>query len=182
MASIDAPITVSASGKINRVLLWGGVVGPLLFMLVFLIEQTTRPGYDAVHEPVSSLDLSGQGWEQIINFLVCGVLVLGFSIALRRVLRRGKGALFGPIFLGIFSLGLLVAGAFTTDPDGHYPPGLPIMHSGHGVVHGFAGLVVFVSLPVACFVLARRFADAPAWKGWALYSVSTGLLINVNSG
>jgi hypothetical protein len=31
----------------------------------------------------------------------------------------------------------------------------------------------------ACFVLARRFAADPAWRGWAIYSMATGILVAV---
>ena len=46
----------------TRLLIASGVIGPLLFMLVFLIEGATRPGYSAWHNVVSSLSLSDQGW------------------------------------------------------------------------------------------------------------------------
>jgi hypothetical protein len=29
----------------------------------------------------------------------------------------------------------------------------------------------------ACFVLARRFAGDPAWRGWARYSTLTGMVV-----
>ena len=38
-------------------------------------------------------------------------------------------------------------------------------------------LIVFASLIAACFVLARRFAGDHAWRGWALYSMVTGILV-----
>jgi hypothetical protein len=38
-----------------------------------------------------------QGWEQIANFGVCGLLVVLFSIGLRRALRTGPGALAVPL-------------------------------------------------------------------------------------
>ncbi len=40
-------------------------------------------------------------------------------------------------------------------------------------------LVAFISLPAACFVLARRFAGDPAWRGWAFYSIATAILVVV---
>ena len=44
-------------------------------------------------------------------------------------------------------------------------------------LHGLAGLVCFVSLAVACFVLARRFAGDARWRGWAVYSILTGVVV-----
>jgi hypothetical protein len=158
-----------------------GAVGPLLFILVFLIEGATRPGYSTWHNYVSSLSLSNQGWMQVANFLVCGLLSLCFAFGLRRVLRMGKGSIWGPLLLGLFGLSLIAAGLFVTDPSLGYPPGTH--GSGpqtlHGIIHGVAGLIVFGSVAAASFVLSRRFAGDPAWRGWAPYSIFTGVLVVV---
>ncbi len=164
---------------ITRLLLWAGAVGPLLFVVVLLIEGATRPGYSAWHNFGSSLSLSDQGWMQITNFIVCGLLTLGFAIGLRQVLHSGKGSVWGPILLGLFGLELIIAGIFVTDPGLGYPPGVatPANPTGHGVIHALSGLAVFISLPIATFVMTRRFAGDPNWKGWALYSLLTGIIM-----
>jgi hypothetical protein len=38
-------------------------------------------------------------------------------------------------------------------------------------------MTVFISLPIATFVMSRRFAGDPAWRGWALYSLLTGIIM-----
>ena len=162
-----------------RLLLACGAIGPLLFIVVFLIEGATRPNYSAWHHFVSSLSQGEQGWMQITNFLICGGLVLCFAIGLRRVLHPGKGSTWGPILLGIFGLCLVGAGLFVTDSLLGYPPGAPSTHTLHGTLHILLSLVAFTSLPAACFVLARRFAGDPAWGGWAFYSIATGILVVV---
>ena len=167
---------------VTRFLIAGGAIGPLLFIIVLLIEGATRPGSNAWHNYGSSLSLSDQGWMQIANFLVCGLLILGFAIGLRQVFQTGRGSVWGPILLGIFGLALIVAGLFVTDPGLGYPPGT---HGGgpqtlRGTIHGVAGLITFSSLPLASFVMARRFAGDPNWKGWALYSIVTGVLVIVS--
>ncbi len=160
-----------------RLLLACGAVGPLLFIVVFLIEGATRPNYSAWHHFVSSLSLGEQGWMQIANFVVCGALVLCFAVGLRRVLCPGKGSTWGPILLGIFGLSLIGAGLYVTDPILGYPPGAPSTPTVGGALHVLVSLVAFSSLTAACLVLARRFAGDPAWRGWALYSVATGILV-----
>jgi hypothetical membrane protein len=171
-----------AMDQSTRLLLAGGVVGPPLFVVVLLIEGATRPGYSAWRYYGSFLELSNQGWEQIVNFIVCGLLVLGFAVGLRRVFRPGKASIGGPILLGIFGLGLVAAGVFVTDPSMGYPPGTSVSggpHTLHGNIHALVGALVFITLASACFVLARRFAGDPQWKGWALYSVVSGVLVLV---
>ncbi len=166
---------------VTRFLIAGGAIGPLLFMIILLIEGATRPGFSAWHNYGSSLSLGDQGWMQIANFLVCGLLTLGFAIGLRQVFQTGRGSVWGPILLGVFGASLIVAGLFVTDPSLGYPPGTH--GSGpqtlHGTIHGVAGLIAFSSLAIASFVMARRFAGDPNWKGWAIYSNVTGVLVIV---
>ncbi len=157
-----------------RLLLACGVIGPLLFIVVFLIEGATRPNYSAWHHIVSSLSQGDGGWMQMMNFIACGALVLAFAIGLRRVLGTGRGSTWGPILLGIFGLSLIGAGFFVTDPLLGYPPGAPSTPTVHGILHNLLSLFVFASLIAACFVLARRDT---AGRGWVLYSVATGILV-----
>jgi hypothetical protein len=174
---------VNAKVSQNRLTLWllaGGVVGPLLFIVVFLIEGATRPGYSVWRNYVSDLALSDQGWEQIANFIVCGLLCIGFALGLRRVWRTGPASVWGPLLIAVFGLSLVVAGVFVTDPGRGYPPGAPLKGSPltlHGLVHGINGIVAFSTLAIACFVLARRFAVEPGGRGWARYSRITGALV-----
>src|SRR6266487_6039840 len=80
---------------VTRFLIAGGAIGPLLFIIVLLIEGATRPGYSAWHHYGSTLSLGPGGWVQITNFIVCGLLTLCFAIGLWQVFRTGKGAAWG---------------------------------------------------------------------------------------
>lgn len=169
-----------SQNQLTHWLLAGGVVGPLLFIVVFLIEGATRPGYSVWRNYVSELALSDQGWEQIANFIVCGLLCIGFAVGLRRVWPTGRASVWGPLLIGVFGLGLVVAGVFVTDPARGYPPGAPLKGSPqtfHGYVHGINGSVVFSVLTIACFVLGGRFAVEPAGRAWARYCRITGALV-----
>ncbi|MFC4531552.1 DUF998 domain-containing protein [Sphaerisporangium dianthi] len=74
---------------VTRGLLWGGTVAGPLFTAAFLIEGATRADYDPLRHPVSSLALGPSGWTQDLNFIVAGLLTLGFAVALRKLLRPG---------------------------------------------------------------------------------------------
>jgi hypothetical membrane protein len=161
----------------TRLLLACGVIGPLLNIVVILILGATRPGYNAWQIPDSNLELGEGGWIQSTNYLVTGALLLGFAIGLRRVLRTGRGSSWIPILLGIYGLTFIVTGIFVTDPVLGYPPGASSTPTVYGTLHDLFGQLQFISLIAACFVLARRDAADPARRGWAWYSVATGLLI-----
>lgn len=163
----------------TRFLLWSGAVGPLLFAIIFLVEGATRPGYDAWRTTISTLSLSDQGWVQIANFHLFGLLTLCFAVGLKRVFKTGLASSSGPILFAVIGVGLILAGIFVTDPCLGYPAWPPVdrPESLHGTIHNLAALAVFLSLPVICFVLGRRFARDPAWRVWSTISMITGSLI-----
>ena len=162
----------------TRTLLTGGVVGPVLFVVVFTVLGAIRPGYDPLRMFVSLLMLSDGGWVQVASFLISGLLIVGAAIGLRRVLMPGPGCRLAPIGVGLAGVGLIVAGIFPTDPVQGYPPGtplgLPLTASWHAVLHVLGALLFFGGLPFASIVLTRRFASHGA-IGWAVYSAASGI-------
>ena len=180
-SAISSPDPRAASTErmagLTSILLACGVIGPILFFVAVLVQGSTRPGYSALHHPVSTLSLGQNGWVQTVNFLVSGVLVLAFAFGLRRVLRPGTGSTWGPILVGLTGLGFVGAAIFPTDPAFGYPPGAAETQSLHGTIHTIVSNVGLLSLLVACFVLARRFARTPGWRGWAIFSIVSGVLI-----
>ena len=105
--------------------LWTGVVGPILFVLVETIDGAITPGYSAMREAVSYLELGPGGWIQILNFLVTGLLLILFALGFFRwmrplmasVSRAGAFAL-----LTLTGVGLVMANLFLPD---HWPAHLP---------------------------------------------------------
>lgn len=167
-----------ADGQANnfrnmKKLLYAGVIGPPLFILVFLIEGFTRPAYSQWRHFVSQLATGPGGWVQVVNFLVCGSFVLAFAIGLRAATR----SVAAPILMALFGTALLVAGAFSTDPALGYPPGAPLVHTAHGMIHGFAGLLAFSSLPAAAFVMSAWFGHHGPRRRWLWYSLAVGLVM-----
>jgi hypothetical membrane protein len=162
-----------------RLLLACGVLGPLVFIAVFLVEGAVRPDYDPWRHVVSSLSRGDRGWIQITNFVVSGALVLAFAAGLRRALHPGRGEMWAPILLAVFGLCLVGAGVFVADPFLGYPPGADSAATVPGALHVFVSFVAFAALPAACFVLARRFAGERGGRVWAVYSVAAGVLVLV---
>ncbi|MEW6635256.1 MAG: DUF998 domain-containing protein [Actinomycetota bacterium] len=163
----------------TRLLLACGVVGPPLFVITFLADGATRPGYDPWRHWVSHLGLGERGWLGVANLILFGLLMLGFSAGLRGVLGSGRGSVWGPRLVAALGLGLVLAGAFPIDPGLGYPPGTT--REGrvtlHGQAHDLAGALVFGSMTAVCFVLARRFAGDPRWHGWAWPSAVAGVVV-----
>lgn len=153
----------------------GALAGPL-FVSAIVVEGATRPGYDPIRHPVSSLAIGERGWTQRANFLATGLSTLAAAAGLRGALRPSGGPAWGPHLVGAYGTGLLGAGTFNADPMNGYPPGTPDRRSRfttHGVLHDLFSSLVFFGLPAACWAFSRRFASRGE-RGWAAYSAATG--------
>jgi hypothetical membrane protein len=150
----------------------GAVAGPL-FVIAFLVEGATRPGYDPLRHPISVLALGPHGWIQTASFIVSGLLTLAFVAGLLRLPRVRQKV--GAVLVGLWGVGLLGAGAFAADPVSGYPPGTPAFPeelSATGALHSLSAVLAFAGLVAACFTLATG-----AGRRWAAYSVLTAVAV-----
>jgi hypothetical protein len=169
-----------AGNRATRTLLAAGAVAGPLFLVVILWQALTREGFEPARHPLSLLSLGDAGWVQITNFIVAGVLFVAAAVGFRRVLAPGPGSRWLPRLTAVFGAGLIAAGVFVADPAFGFPPGTPPgapeQVTWHGAVHGVAPAAAFLALTVAAFGFARRFV----WqrrRGWAAYSLATGVVV-----
>jgi hypothetical protein len=167
-------MTTTATRTSTRALLAGGAIGGPLFIVVVVLQELTREGFDPKRHALSQLSNGDLGWLQITNFIVTGLLFLGCAIGMRRVLRSGRASRWGPWLFGTFGVALVWGGVFVTDPVNAFPPGtpdgVPDEISWHAALHTIAPVVAGIAMTAACFVFARRFAGLGE-RGWAAASV-----------
>ena len=159
-----------------------GGIGALLFTITYLLEGVTRPGYDALRQPISALSLGPGGWAQQVNFIVFGVLLALSAVGWYRLLTPAPGAIWFPLLQGVSGLCLIGAGFFSMDPFPGYPPGVvPSPSTMHGTLHTIFAWALMLTLAQGCFTLAQyiRHGYMPLWCGWAGYSLLAGVLILV---
>jgi hypothetical membrane protein len=175
MSNFNAP-SASTSGTRSlalRLCIWAGIVGPILFVLVFTLDGALTPGYSAIRDAVSYLDLGAYGWIQVANFIVLALLLIPFAVGffkgmrpvLTSVWRRVSTAL-----LMLSGMGYIIAGLFVPDPSG------APQRSVHGVLHAISFEIVFFSLALACLLIGVRLIRTVGWRGFGWYSLLTGLL------
>lgn len=146
-----------------------GAFAAVSFVVVFVLDGWTRPGYRPVRHPVSALALGPRGWRQTANFLACGT---GIAIG-----AAGLTAHHGwlALVLGILGLALVASGVWPMDAMRGYPPGTPDAPPAHFTrrhrLHDAAGAVVFATLPIAA--LTAALGDLDAWLRW--YSGATAV-------
>ncbi|HEX6236677.1 MAG TPA: DUF998 domain-containing protein [Acidimicrobiales bacterium] len=88
---------MGAPGRRTQLLVWGGAAGAVGFVMVFLVDGATRPGYSPARHPVSALSLGSRGWVQVTSFVVTssrgggtngGVVAVHREATPRRVVHR----------------------------------------------------------------------------------------------
>lgn len=156
----------------NDQLAWAGIIGPALFVTVFLLEGWLRPGYNPLSAYVSALSLGPRGWIQIVNFLQFGLLLFLFTRGVTSVFQSGKAARSGIVLLTIIAICFFFSGPFVMDPDGT-PRALMTVH---GTVHGILGAIAFLLMPISIFVYWRRFVSDPDWAGMRGWSLGLGII------
>lgn len=168
----------TGSAVISRALLLCGVLSGPFFYVVAIAQILTRPGFDIRRHAISVLSLGDQGWIQIANFAITGLLALAGALGIRWALRGRRAGTWGPVLIGMYGMGLVAGAIFHPDPGLGFPPGapagMPTGMSGHAAIHMVAFMVAFVSIIAACFVFSRLFGSIGR-RRWVVYCVATGV-------
>ncbi len=172
--------TVRTQNNCINLLLACGVAGGPLFVSVFLIQGILRDNYKPFEHPVSSLSIGENGWIQVLNFIISGVLLCVFAVGLYKTFKTSIGK--APHLIALVGIGLIGAGFFPTDPVFGYPINQPLALAQFtitGHLHDFFSLPVFIGLPWACF-LFRKWFIKNGNKGWAAYSLLTSIIMLIS--
>jgi hypothetical membrane protein len=157
-----------------RLLLLGGVAGPVLFALTVVVAAAMRPDYSHVHQFISELGATGSTNAAIMNyagFVPAGLCVAGFGIALSRTLPLERLVLVCVALVVLFGAGIAISGFVSCDV------GCP-QNSGslENAIHNRIAPAVFFGLIVAAGTLAVRFRNLEAWQGLAWPSAACAVL------
>jgi hypothetical protein len=160
----------------NRLGALAGIIAPVLFVGVFLLEGWLRPSYDGMTQYVSELSLGPRGWIQIANFMITGLLLLLFAFSVRAEFKEGKASRFGWILLAISALALLFSGPLVMDTASTPRDQWTL----HGILHQLIGALGFFTLaPVICFVFWRRFREDKKWQSLSPWTITATAIILV---
>ncbi len=157
-----------------RVMLLGGVFGPVCFAAAVLIGSALRPGYDDRMQVMSVLGESGSANAMLMNglgFQVTGLLIMAFAFALHQVAPRSLWSIVGGMLLAVFGGGIISAGIYSCDPGC-----LGTGTSRDAFLHIVASAIAFTSGILACFVWGAAFRRDSAWRSLTIFSWLAGLL------
>jgi len=167
--------TIFGPFSIYGLLALAGVVAPVIFIITNLIAAfSLYPDYNFIRDSISSLAWTPLGWVQTIGFMTMGLLIEAFFIGLLLSIRGGCirgwwGFRLGAGILVFFGFGVLLAGAFHTDPVGG-------PHTVEGTIHGVVAGVVFWLFPIAGLLIASCLRKEPNWEDLFIYTIIASVL------
>ena len=151
------------AGATTRLAVIGGVIGPILFAVLVVVGGILYDGYSHTSQKVS--ELGGEGAEyailQNLNFIMLGILVIGFAYGLARIL--GPPHL-GPILIAFFGISSSIANGLLPCDVGCKG------ETTVGLLHNITGVAGFIAAIVGMFVLARRWSHDPRRQAHAPFT------------
>ena len=148
-----------------------GIIAPILFTLLVIVESLLRPGYSQIFNDVSDLGLGPYSIIQNISFIIFGLLSIGFAIGLGDNLpyRAGKATKW---LVALFGLCIILAGVtlFSVGPG--------VIYAKDVVSHGLVSAIAFLVIIVAQFTTwqALRGSDNSIWGHYGMYSLISGII------
>ncbi|MFB7512770.1 DUF998 domain-containing protein [Streptomyces sp. NPDC056144] len=116
--------------------------------LAMVAVEALNPRYDLVSETLSRYVHGTAGW-----LLPAALLAVAAASALLVIRLAGTHRRAGRMALGVWTVGIFVAGLFPADPPGHWH-----RPSTSELVHGNAAFLAFAALPTAAVLLRKALA------------------------
>jgi hypothetical membrane protein len=156
-------------GSGHASLLIAGIIAPIWFTALVIIQGFLQPDYSHIAMPISALAAWPYGWIQILNFLVMGALMAAYTIGVHNAIRPTQFGLAGIALLLASCLGIALAGVFPWINVNGVPTETP--------QHVMAAVLSFSGASLGLIVLSRRMAADPEWRRVSSYVLATGIVM-----
>ena len=144
-----------------------GIFGHAFFVVVVTLLPFFNPGYSSADDAISGLLLGPYGFVLSGAFFAAGIGSLALAVGIYRTTRGVRGALSGCVLIGLWALGVALAGVVLVDAQGNPTESATILHlTGAGLA--------FFSAPAGILVLSRVFARDAQWSSFYPLSLALG--------
>lgn len=152
--------------QMARWLALAGVVGPILYVVIFTLAGFLRPGYSPVRQSISTLGVGANAWLLNTDALVFGALLfafaIGFFLLMQQVINKG-GLITCLVLLILSSIGAINTALFPA------ASGTAGLHWTLGFLLGLLPLVVVYA------IAGWQWRQVSDWRGCSWYSLATAL-------
>jgi hypothetical membrane protein len=150
-------------------LLSAGIIGPIWFITLVIVQGILQPDYSHIAMPISALTAWPAGWIQKLNFLVFGTLMAAFTIGVHNAMRPTRFGVLGIALLLASSAGIVLAGLFPWINVSGVPTETPS--------HVVGAVLAFLCSSTGLIILSRRMAADPQWRSLSSYVLVTGIVM-----
>jgi len=144
-----------------------GILAPIIFWFMVIIESLLRPGYSQLYNFVSDLGVGPLAIIQNINFVVFGILSLIFGLGFIQNLPNPKSRSIkaGFWFMILFSIGILLAGIFNENFMSQNP-------------HNLVSSTAFIAIIAAQLLIWKGLTNDndKIWGKYRTYTLISGIL------
>jgi len=147
-----------------------GIIAPIFFTIMVIIESLLRPGFSQIYDTVSMLGLGNLAILQIINFIIFGLLLISFTIGFSKYLKTRSGKAVTGLLI-TFSVAVIFAGvAFLFQWNSPYSAVI--------LAHSIASIIGFYAIFIAQLLTwqALKGSNQNIWRNYRKYSLISGLV------
>ena len=125
--------------------------------------------YSLTADYISELVIGRYGYLQTAAFFAAGLGTLALAVGVREATNGSWGTRLGSALVGLYGVGLILAGILPTDEIG--PAGRVASPTSVGTMHSVVSALAFVFVIAGMFVLSRTFKRDARWQAvwpWSL--------------
>jgi hypothetical membrane protein len=157
-----------------RRLAWSGILAPLLRLGLILLLGALQPDYSHARDFISELGAPDAPFPAVMNLLgiaLVGLLLVVFSVPLRRSQPPGPLGTAGSLLLAISGVAFVAVGLLPCDQTGCSPEAPSAVMQGHLV----AGLTAMTTQTLAALAFGFRLLSGTGPRWYAATSLGLGL-------
>jgi Protein of unknown function (DUF998) len=170
MAGNDADSDVNVKSR-ARTLALAGIIGPVWFAILVIVQGFLLPDYSHIQMPISALAAWPTGWIQVLNFCVFGSLIVAFAFGLHMGVQPIRGGALGISLLIASGIGIIAAGVFSWKMVDGVPTATP--------AHVVAAIPSFAATGLGLMAFSRRMRADVQWRDLSTYTMMTGIAVFV---
>lgn len=149
------------------------MVGPVVWWVLVVVNGAITPGYSHVGDFISTLGAVGAPYAtvQTMNFAVFGSSILALSLGIHDWFGDGRRPRVGTVLLGIFGVGVILAGVFPANPAAP--------DSTTALLHDVTSTVAFVTGVTGVSLISRRSGGDDRWPSYRYEPIWTVVVVLV---
>jgi hypothetical membrane protein len=155
----------SLSSRAFRRLCFSGAAAAPVFTAAWLAAGLARPDYNPRVDHISALSAENapHPWLMIAGFVLAGLLLIAFAVAIHRLTAAPGGLSLGATLVGLAGLAMTVTGLIREDDPAETARGLPSTLANR--LHDNASLLLILALLLAPPAVAWGLGRSGAWPG-----------------